>query len=121
VLLEAMACGKPVVSTELATGTSFVNQHEETGLVVRPNDAAALAEAISYLLAHPEIRQRYGQVGRERVERHFSAEGMVDRILAAYTGGRVPRGTAAKGLPWGIHEAKARSPFDPSSRMATSS
>jgi glycosyltransferase involved in cell wall biosynthesis len=84
VLLEAMACGKPVVSTELATGTSFVNQHEETGLVVPPNDTASLAQGINHLLANSKLRERYGSAGRERVERHFSAEGMVDRILAVY-------------------------------------
>lgn len=84
VLLEAMACGKPVVSTELATGTSFVNRHGETGLVVRPNDADSLARGINHLLATPKLREKYGNAGRERVERHFSAEGMVDRILAIY-------------------------------------
>lgn len=84
VLLEAMACGKPVISTELGTGTSFVNQHKETGLVVPPNDTAALAEAVNFLLAYPEIRDKYGQEGRERVNRHFSSEAMVDDIVRTY-------------------------------------
>jgi rhamnosyl/mannosyltransferase len=84
VLLEAMACGKPVVSTELGTGTSFVNRHEETGLVVPPNDAVALERAVNLLLANPELRNTYGNAGRERVENYFSRESMVDRILSTY-------------------------------------
>jgi rhamnosyl/mannosyltransferase len=84
VLLEAMACGKPVVSTELGTGTSFVNRHGETGLVVPPNDAAALEGAISFLLANPESRINYGSAGRLRVERHFAWETMVESVLAVY-------------------------------------
>jgi len=87
VLLEAMACGKPVVSTELGTGTSFVNQHEQTGLVVKPDDAESLAQAINHLLASPKLREKYGNAGRERVERLFSHERMVDRIVATYQGG----------------------------------
>jgi rhamnosyl/mannosyltransferase len=84
VLLEAMACAKPVVSTELGTGTSSANRHEETGLVVKPDDTESLAQAITHLLANPELREKYGKAGRQRVERHFSAQDMVDRILAVY-------------------------------------
>jgi glycosyltransferase involved in cell wall biosynthesis len=47
VQIEAMACGLPVVCTELGTGTSYVNRHGVTGLVVPPNDAAALAAALN--------------------------------------------------------------------------
>jgi len=84
VLLEAMACGKPVVSTELGTGTSFVNRHEETGFVVPPNDSVALERAISFFLASPETRINFGRAGRMRVERYFSCETMVERVLAVY-------------------------------------
>jgi rhamnosyl/mannosyltransferase len=84
VLLEAMACGKPVISTELRTGTSFVNQHEETGLVVQASDPTALAEALTYLLDHPEVGRRYGKAGKERVATHFSKEEMIERTIATY-------------------------------------
>lgn len=84
VLLEAMACGKPLVSTELGTGTSYVNQHGKTGLVVSPNDAKALAGAINYLFADPELRERFGRAARERVEECFSLGRMVDDVLQAY-------------------------------------
>jgi rhamnosyl/mannosyltransferase len=84
VLVEAMACGTPVISTELATGTSFVNRSGETGLVVPPRDPDALAEAIRACLRDPAARRRMGDRGRERVLAEFRAETMVDRILAVY-------------------------------------
>jgi len=86
VQLEAMACGKAVVCTELGTGTSFVNQHQETGLVVPPNDAAALAKAVNYLLANRGIREKYGKAGRKRVEKYFSKETMIENIIRTYEG-----------------------------------
>ncbi len=84
VQVEAMAAGLPIISTELGTGTSWVNQHDETGLVVPPRDAPALAQAISALLAEPDRRQRMGQAGRERARREFSHTVMLGRVLALY-------------------------------------
>lgn len=84
VQVEAMACGKPVICTELGTGTSFVNQDGVTGLVVPPADAAALAGAINRLLADPELRRRFGEAGRRRALREFSAQVMVERLVHLY-------------------------------------
>ncbi len=84
VLVEAMAAGLPVISTELGTGTSWVNLDGESGLVVPPADPAALAAAISRLLADPERRRRMGQAARARVVAEFSAELMVERVLEVY-------------------------------------
>lgn len=84
VQLEAMACGLPLVCTELGTGTSYVNQHGVTGLVVPPGDAPALAEAINALLARAETRDKMGAAGRRRVEAHFSITTMVQTTLAFY-------------------------------------
>jgi len=84
VLLEAMACGKPVVSTELGTGTSFVNQHGKTGLVVPPNDTKALADAINYLFSEPELRERFGNAAKERVETYFCLDRMVKDVIRTY-------------------------------------
>jgi glycosyltransferase involved in cell wall biosynthesis len=84
VQLEAMAAGKPVVSTELGTGTSFVNADGETGLVVPARDARALAAAITRLIDEPALRARMGAAGRARVLREFTAEKMVDQIMAVY-------------------------------------
>ncbi len=84
VQLEAMAAGKPVICTELGTGTSFVNIHEETGLVVPARDAHALAAAIHRLLADPALRVRMGNAGRARVQSEFTLEKMVERVLEVY-------------------------------------
>jgi rhamnosyl/mannosyltransferase len=84
VQLEAMACGKPVVCTELGTGTSFVNLDGVTGLVVPPQDSAALADAINRLLADPNLRHRMGNAGQERARRELSVETMVDNIVQMY-------------------------------------
>ncbi len=84
VQLEAMACGLPVVSTQLGTGTSYVNQHGITGLVVPPADPAALAGALNQLLGNEKLRQDLGRAARERVEAEFTKERMVERVAATY-------------------------------------
>ena len=82
--LEAMACGKPVICTELGTGTSFINQHRKTGLVVPPNDTAALVAALKILLRDSRLREQYGRAGNDRASRIFSQEKMVATILRVY-------------------------------------
>lgn len=84
VQLEAMAAGLPVISTELATGTSEVNQHGVTGFVVPPSEPLRLARAIQVLLANPELRRQLGQQARRRVNECFTDEYMIDRTLAVY-------------------------------------
>lgn len=84
VLLEAMACGKPVISTELGTGTSWVNQHNVTGLVVPPGDPKALADAINRILYDRELARRFGENARKRVEENFTKELMAERIFKVY-------------------------------------
>lgn len=73
-ILEAQACGKPVVATTLRTGVEYANIHGETGLNVAPRDPVALAEAVNALLADPERRAAMGEAGRRRVAREFHAE-----------------------------------------------
>jgi rhamnosyl/mannosyltransferase len=84
VLLEAMAAGLPCVTTEVGTGTSWVVQHGHTGLVVAPNDAAALSEALTTLLSDAPLRAQMGRAGRERLRNHFTLDKMVNSIEAVY-------------------------------------
>ena len=84
VMVEAMASGLPVVCTELGTGTSFVNRHGETGLVVPPANPPALADAIGRLLADTTLRRRLAEAGRKRAHVEFSASTYTDRTMDAY-------------------------------------
>lgn len=84
VLAEAMACEKPVISTELETGTSFVNQHQKTGLVIEPNNSSYLAEAINTLLDNKQKSAQFGKNGRERICEEFTCEKMIERTISVY-------------------------------------
>lgn len=84
VLLEAMASGLPLISTELGTGTSWVNQHEVTGLVVPSEDAGALAAAIERLAENGSERQAFGQAARRRAEAEFGLAQMLTRTEEVY-------------------------------------
>ncbi len=83
-MVEAMASGAPAISTDLGTGTSVVNRHRETGVVVPPGDATALAGALAELLADPELRRSMGEAARLRVCAELSADLMVERVLEVY-------------------------------------
>lgn len=99
VQLEAMACGRPVVSTNLPTGVPWVNRHGETGLVVEPGDAGALASALNTLLGDPALRRRLGERARQRVEEDFTVEGMTSRSAALYRQVLVERGATSEPVP----------------------
>jgi rhamnosyl/mannosyltransferase len=96
-MVEYMAAGLPVVSTELGTGTSYVNQDGVTGLIVPANDPAALAAAIQRLLGDPGLRGRMGVAGRARVRENFTTEAMMRGMDGLYAealdraGSRAPR------------------------------
>src|SRR5688572_9957281 len=84
VQLEAMACGKPVLSTDLPSGVPWVNQHRQTGLVVPPADAVALRAALDALLGDEPLRRKLGEAGRRRVEQEFTRAAMAARLTAFY-------------------------------------
>ena len=79
-----MACGKPVISTDLGTGSGWVNHHGETGFVVAPRDAAALSGAIVSLLADESLRKTMGAAARHRARTVFGVDRMVASVLALY-------------------------------------
>lgn len=95
-LIEMMACGLPVISTELGTGTTFVNLADVTGLVVPPSDPAALGRALRRLLADPDLKARLGAAGRQRAREVFSIEAMMRGVEIAYARAlETPRGERA--------------------------
>jgi len=75
VLIEAAMFGKPMVSCEIGTGTSFVNLHEVTGFVVDPESPKALAEAMNSLL-DIQRAERMGRAARARYEKYFSGNAL---------------------------------------------
>ena len=77
VQIEAMAAGRPVVSTSLPTGVPWVNQDGVSGLVVTPGDPVALGDALRRLLDDGAFRRRLGEGARRRAEVMFSRERMV--------------------------------------------
>ena len=82
-LLDAMACGKPIVATT-AGGIPEVVDDGATGLLVPPRDAERLAQAIVVLLKDAEKRAKFGAAGLARVRDRFSAERMVQDTLRVY-------------------------------------
>jgi rhamnosyl/mannosyltransferase len=77
VQVEAMAAGRPVVSTRLPTGVPWVNRDDVSGLVVTPDDAAALGAALRRLGHDHELRRRLGDGAHRRAGALFSRDRMV--------------------------------------------
>ncbi len=84
VQVEAMACGKPVICCDLKSGVPFVNLHQQTGLVVPPQDTQALRAALIQLLSNPAQAHSLGQAGRTRAHNEFSLQVMVDRYWGCF-------------------------------------
>jgi glycosyltransferase involved in cell wall biosynthesis len=82
-ILEAMAMGVPVVTTDVAGAKELV-LHEQTGYVLPQGDVNGLARAIITLVANEALRQRMSQAGRERVECEFSFPTRLQRVEALY-------------------------------------
>ncbi|WP_448509616.1 glycosyltransferase [Immundisolibacter sp.] len=76
VLVEAAMSSRPMISCEIGTGTSFVNQHGSTGLVVPPQDSVALAQAMRTLDQDVAMRERFGVAARERYDAFFAGEAL---------------------------------------------
>jgi glycosyltransferase involved in cell wall biosynthesis len=82
-VLEAMACGLPIVATHVG-GTPEAVRDGETGFLVPPRSPAQLAEKILQVLRHPEEAKTMGLAGRRRVEQFFSIQSMIDSYEGLY-------------------------------------
>jgi sugar transferase (PEP-CTERM/EpsH1 system associated) len=84
-ILEAMACGLPVVATQVGANAELVEQNM-TGRMVPSADSEALAREIGAYFATPGLARQHGQAARRRVERRFSLERMVEDYDRVYAG-----------------------------------
>ena len=73
-LLEAAAFGKPMISCEIGTGTSFINIHNHTGLVIKPNSPEDIRNAMKFIISNPEIASRMASNAKKRYLEIFTAE-----------------------------------------------
>jgi len=82
-VIEAMAARRPVISTD-AEGMDYIVEHERTGLLVPVGDSKAFAAAVLRLARDHELRRRFGEAARRRVEREFSLPVMLKRYAELY-------------------------------------
>lgn len=83
-LVEACRSAKPMISCELGTGTSYVNQKNKTGLIIPPNNAVALAAAISRLHNNVEEAESFGHFARKHFEQNLTQEKMASGYFKVY-------------------------------------
>jgi rhamnosyl/mannosyltransferase len=84
VQLEAMACGRPVVNTQIDSGVTYASLDGVTGFTVQPRSPDAMATALNRLLDNPELRTEMGRAARARVVNEFGIRQMAARTLALY-------------------------------------
>lgn len=83
-LLEGAMFGKPMISSEIGTGTSFINSNEETGIVVPPASPTDLHQAMAYLWGSPEMAGQMGKKAADRFSQFFTAGQMCERYANLY-------------------------------------
>lgn len=83
-LLEGAMYGKPMISSEIGTGTTFINIADETGLVVPPSDSLALRNAMKFLWNNPERAAEMGMAAEKRYWNLFTAEKMIHEYINLY-------------------------------------
>ena len=98
-LLEGAYYGKAMISSEIGTGTTFVNINGDTGLVVPPSDSNALRNAMRYLWDNPTMAIQMGDRARKRYLSHFTASRMCQSYADLYR--------SLFGIPVAISESRA--------------
>jgi glycosyltransferase involved in cell wall biosynthesis len=83
VLIEAAACGKPIITTN-RPGCREIVRHQINGLLIPPRNPQSLAKSIIFLLNNPLVASKYGQAGRQLVLDEFSIEKVITQTLALY-------------------------------------
>lgn len=83
-LLEGAMYGKPLISCEIGTGTSFININHDTGLVVNPDDPIALRDAMRCLWENEPLAKTMGEQAEKRYWEHFTADKMAASYIALY-------------------------------------
>jgi len=83
-LLEGAMFGKPLVCCQIQTGTTFINCHGKTGLVVPPSDSQALGVAMQSLWDDPDMATAMGRAARQRYLRYFTADVMTESYCKIY-------------------------------------
>jgi glycosyltransferase involved in cell wall biosynthesis len=83
-LLEGAMYGKPMISSEIGTGTTFINIDGETGLVVPPSDTQAISDAMQWLWHHPIDARAMGKRAEQRYWKLFTADIMVEKYVQLY-------------------------------------
>lgn len=83
-LLEGAMFGRPLISTEVGSGTSHVNMHDVTGLVVTPGSAKTLRQAMDFLYRNPAVAKQMGEQARNRYEKLFTGKLMGERYHRVY-------------------------------------
>jgi glycosyltransferase involved in cell wall biosynthesis len=83
-LLESSMYGKPMISCEIGTGTTFINLHGETGIAVSPANSSSLRTAIVCIWSDPIKANEMGRNARIRFEKYFTAEKMVGSYMKIY-------------------------------------
>lgn len=83
-LLEGAMFGKPMISSEIGTGTTYINIHQQTGLVVPPSDHASLRAAMRRLWDDPQLAQEMGRRAEARYWQLFTSEQMADGYASLY-------------------------------------
>lgn len=83
VLIEAAACGRPIVTTD-TPGCRDIVRHGQNGMLVKPRDVAGLADALERLIADPNLRRAMGSQGRRIVEAEFNLDRVSRQTLDIY-------------------------------------
>lgn len=83
VLIEAAACGRPIVTTDMP-GCRDIVRHGKNGLLAKPRDVVGIGRALERLLEDKQLREQMGRCGRQIVEREFSLQIVTDQTMALY-------------------------------------